>query len=200
MHKGEKENLELHGWLALSLIAVILGGWGCAPTAVSHIGLIAQPQLGKYDEVIVSDFKGAMLSPNSQQKFTRKVQDKLMEFGAFRSVILARSVPGSKPSQIMLTGDITKLSEGNRAMQYLIGFGAGASKAEGVFKLIEPGGKVLYQFLASTSYAGGLGIGGVSFLSMNDLLDRLASSVAEQTTKFVRGEPLQEESDTEKND
>jgi len=200
MHKREKESLELRGWLALSLITVILGGWGCAPTAVSHMGPIAQPQLGKYDEVIVSDFKGAMLSPDSQQKFSHKVLGKLMELGAFRSVMLASSVPSSKPSQITLTGEITKLSEGSRAMQFWVGFGAGASKAEGVFKLIEPAGKVLYQFLASTSYAGGLGIGGASFLSMDDLLERLASSVAEQTTKFVRGEPLQEESDTENQD
>jgi len=28
MHKGEKENLEFRGWLALSLMAVVLGGWG----------------------------------------------------------------------------------------------------------------------------------------------------------------------------
>lgn len=200
MHKGEKENLELRGWVALSLIAVILGGWGCAPTAVSHIGRIAQPQLGKYDEVIVGDIKGVILTLESKQRFSHKVLSKLMELGAFRSVTLASSVPGSKSSQITLTGDITKLSEGSRAMQFLIGFGAGASKAEGVFKLINPDGKVLYQFLASTSYAGGLGIGGASFLSIDDLLDRLASSVAEQTTKFIRGEPLQEESDTEKND
>ncbi len=180
-------------WGILLLIAAGFSGWGCAPTTINRMGLVVRPPVGTFKEIVIGQIKGAKFSPASQQNFTYKLHGKLMESGGFGNVTMASSNPKRRPSQVVLTGTITEFSEGNRFAQWVIGFGAGASEATGVFRLTDQNGKSLYQFSASTSYAGGMGIGGAPLLSMDDLLENLASSVAEEAAKWARGDPLEEE-------
>lgn len=169
------------------LLAVLLFS-GCAPTTVKYGPSIARPTPGQYQHLVVGYFKGEGLSPGGRDRFTKAVHKRLIEEAVFRSVALASPEQSPRPDTVILRGEITELTEGSRFAQWLIGFGAGASQAAGNFEIVDRDGKALFHFTASTIYAGGIGIGGVSFLSLEDLLDKLASSVAQEAGKWMRGE------------
>lgn len=177
-------------WMVTPLAMTLL--WGCAFSSAREIAGTLPPPGGKYSEILIGDFRGEKLSPEAQRTFSRAIQQRLKEEGLFEVVALASEARTPKPSSLVLTGEITEFTEGNRFLQWFIGFGAGASEAGGRFELLDSQGNVLRQFDASSKYAGGLGIGGAALLSTEDLLDKLAATVAEETVKWMKGESTQE--------
>ncbi|MBI1979277.1 MAG: DUF4410 domain-containing protein [Elusimicrobia bacterium] len=174
-------------------MVVGVGVSGCAPEAIAAVGAISPTSSAKFQQVIIGDFGGEKLPGQANLVLSRLVERRLKLKGLFRSVVLAIEVHSPEPSSVTVIGTVTEITEGNRFLQWFLGFGAGAPEAAGNFKLIDSGGKDLFQFSVST-YAGGLKIG---VPSMEELLDGLASLVAEQIAKWVRGEASQQMGESE---
>lgn len=124
--------------------------------------------------------------------FERGLRERLVEEGAFAE-ILHPAPEALGPGAVRFRGTITEVDKGNAALRWLVGFGAGKQKAAGNFLLLDPAGKTLAEFDAEESYMGGAGIGGISFLDMEDLMQKFGRHVAERVTRWSRGRPLTEE-------
>lgn len=179
-------------WQIAALLGLVVQAWGCAFTGVNELTAVPAPPPGSYREIVVGEITGEKLSPAAQRTFARGLQRLLKERGAFETVALGSEARPATASSLILKGEITEFTEGNRFLQWFIGFGAGASEAAGVFEVVDGAGKSLLRFRASSRYAGGLGIGGAALLSTDDLLDRLAEAVAEQVLKWARGEAVEQ--------
>ncbi len=177
-------------WSILTVVVLPLVGSGCTFTGVKNVAGNQLNAPASYKEIIVGKFAADKLSAENQRTFSRAIQRHLKEAAAFQEVALASEAQELKQGTVVLTGEITEFTDGNRVMQWLIGFGAGASEAAGRFELSDIDHKPLLQFTASSKYAGGLGIGGVAFLNAEDLLDKLAAAVADQTIGWAKGDPV----------
>ena len=91
---------------------------------------------------------------------------------------------------VILMGTITDIDEGNSAVRWLIGMGAGQARVKGQFQIVDAAGRVLTRFNARESYLGGAGIGGPGFLNTEDLVRRFSERVAKVTRRWASGEPL----------
>lgn len=174
-------------WIALCL-AVASGLWGCAPTFVDRMTTGPVPPSGQYREVIVGPLESEKLSTEARRNLAWSIRKKLLQEGVFQAASLGDGTLRPKASTVVLTGTIREFSEGDQLAQFFVGFGAGASQVEGAFELSDSEGNVLLSFTAKTSYAGGLGWGGLSKLTMEDLLERFASATAKQIAKWMKGE------------
>ena len=124
--------------------------------------------------------------------FERGLRERLSEEQAFAEIFSPPPQPlGS--SAVLLSGTITEVDKGSAALRWLVGFGAGKQKVAGTFRLLDPGGRTLAEFDAEESYMGGAGIGGISFLDMEDLMRKFGRHVAERVVRWSRGLPLAEE-------
>ncbi len=121
-----------------------------------------------------------------------RVRMRLLQKGVFHSVTLATQARREHADTLVLKGRITQFSAGNRFLQWIVGLGAGAAKVEGDFELTNRQEKVLLTFSASTSYAGGLGLGGGPLLDTSELLDRFATAVAERIARWGKGETIED--------
>ncbi len=117
---------------------------------------------------------------------------RLLQKGIFHSVRLATQAPRDQAETVVLKGRITQFSAGNRFLQWIVGLGAGAAKVAGDFELTNGQEKVLLTFSASTSYAGGLGLGGGPLLDTSELLDRFATAIAERIVRWGKGEEIED--------
>lgn len=123
--------------------------------------------------------------------FRRGVTDWLKRNGGFETVYAER--PMAVPDgAIVLVGTITKVDEGSAVTRALIGMGAGQAKVEGTFEIQDPNGTALAKFASRESYLGGLGMGGVGLLDMEDFVKRFAETVAETARNWARGEKITE--------
>jgi len=114
--------------------------------------------------------------------------------GLRESKVFAKTIaPGSEsvpPEAIIVSGKIINVDEGSAAARFFIGFGAGRAKAKGVFEIHDSNGVVLARFGAREAYSGGAGIGGASFVSMEQLMSKLGESTAGSVVRWSKGESL----------
>lgn len=178
----------LGGFAAIMLFTMLAAG--CTFTGVKNVAGNQLNAPATYKEIVIGKFTADKLSAENQRTFSRAIQRRIKEAAVFEQVTLATDEEEFKETTIALTGEITEFTEGNRFMQWFIGFGAGASEAAGRFDLLERGKEPVLQFTASSKYAGGLGIGGVPFLTAEDLLDKLAAAVADLTVRWAKGDPI----------
>jgi hypothetical protein len=87
------------------------------------------------------------------------------------------------PSAYRLSGTITRMSYGIPAVRFFVGMGAGQAKVGGEFTLLDPSGQPIARFDSRETYLGGIGIGGLDFLSHETLIRRFAETVAEEAIK-----------------
>lgn len=175
-------------WLTAVFSSLVLS-WGCTFSTVGQVGTFERPQ-EQFKALAIGKFIGDKLSPEMERKFAGKIRGHLMEKEGFDLVTTEGEVGLAITPVVILSGTITDFDEGSSGLRWFIGFGAGQSRFGGVFEIRDAQGKVLTKFTSSRSYAGGLGIGGVSFLSMEDLVDRVAGDVAETVIKWRKGEPI----------
>lgn len=115
---------------------------------------------------------------------------KLKESGAFSQVL--ETVPEQVGSSaIILTGTVTEVEKGNKALRFLIGFGAGRARAEGVFEIQDSQRAVLARFTSAKAYSGGAGIGGFDMIDMDELMGELGTATAESVIRWSNGESLE---------
>lgn len=115
--------------------------------------------------------------------------------GLRESKVFAKTVaPGEStlpPEALIVSGKIINVDEGSAAARFIIGFGAGRAKARGIFEIHDSNGVALARFEAREAYSGGAGIGGASFVSMEQLLSKLGESTAKSVVRWSQGKPLQ---------
>ena len=91
---------------------------------------------------------------------------------------------------VVLAGRITELNRGSAMMRWSIGMGAGAARVSGMFFMLSASGDTLTAFQAEQTYKGGFGLGGLNFLSFEEVVDRLGKTVAAKAAQWARGQPI----------
>jgi hypothetical protein len=97
-------------------------------------------------------------------------------------------LPGSS---LLLTGRITEVDEGNEALRWLIGMGAGKAIVKGTFVLSDASGKTLSKFEAQESYSEGAGVGGIGVVGIEGLMKAFGGTIALRTLQWSKGETMQ---------
>ncbi len=169
------------------LLAIAAISGACAFTAVKPGTITGPPQ--KYRSLMVGEVTGDKVSPELKAKFVNALKDKLAAAQLFDVVAISGQGDATGPT-VTLTSTITEFDEGSGVLRTLVGFGAGRARATGVFRLADEK-QELAQFSGTRTYAGGLGIGGPGYLSMEDLLNRLADTATESVGKWVKGQPIE---------
>jgi hypothetical protein len=95
------------------------------------------------------------------------------------------------PSAFRLSGRITEVEKGDRALRLIIGFGAGRARVAGQFEIADRSG-VVARFETRKAYSGGAGIGGMDFIDIDDLMQKLGEATAEAVIRWSKGGSLTE--------
>jgi hypothetical protein len=123
------------------------------------------------------------------EHFRRAFIARLKESNAFATVT---EQPPATPAAGVLTvsGQITEIDKGSRALRAIVGFGAGRARAQGDFKITDANGAVLASFTSAKAYSGGAGIGGFDLVDIDDLMEKFGSDTADAVVHWSKGEPL----------
>lgn len=170
-------------------LAVLLIVSGCTTSTITPELVTTPPQT--YSTVAVGEItmEGDLwhhLIPH----FRHGMLNALRESEAFANTVeLEEGTPLQEG--IIVTGEISEVDEGSAAARWIVGFGAGRAKARGNFTIRDSNGVELARFGARQAYSGGAGIGGASFVSMEQLLSKLGESTAGSVIRWSKGEPLE---------
>lgn len=183
-------HLILRAGLAISSLSIlVLSFSGCAfSTVTAGPRLMPDYRPEAASTVVIGQFKTKKLSEEQRHKLVQEIMGELKKEAAFTQVLDNVPVGGNDDQTVLLDGNVVNYDEGNKALQFLIGLGAGASKLLVTFHVSTMDGQRIAAFSAERSYAGGLGIGGASFVSTDGLLERVAKDIALTVAKWKRGE------------
>jgi hypothetical protein len=171
-------------YLALAPLAALLASCG----SVSDLQPTAEATGKTYSRVIVKDFKYSgdpeqNGGPQSSRNFADKIAAELKDEGSFSSV--ARSGSATKDA-LVISGDITKFTEGAASLRLWVGMGAGNAEFDSTVTFSDgASGKSLGTISAEKhSYSGG---GAISASQTPDsLMQGAAESVASQAASFAK--------------
>jgi hypothetical protein len=108
--------------------------------------------------------------------FQAQLVKRLRAAGIFAKVVDA-SVSSEMPQGVrtlQLEGDMPKLTEGNQALRYFVGFGAGAAKAQIETRLIDTGSRRV-EMITADRRAAGMGLfGGDGRQFVTDSMEQMA--------------------------
>ncbi len=178
----------------LILAAIILPLAACTSAKVEPLS--ESPQQASvpnapvlYQEVAIGDLTATREIWNHYLPYLREgIAKELEESGKFQRVHVSLPDPAGE-RLLVLSGQLTTMDEGSKALRFLIGFGAGSTTAAGTFELADGGGS-LTRFNIETDYAGGAGIGGLDMISTNELVQKLGVDAAEATVRWSQGKGL----------
>jgi hypothetical protein len=114
----------------------------------------------------------------------RQLISELNESQAFSQIL--DSVPPPGGQVVIVTGQITDVDKGSTAARVLVGFGAGRAHITGDFQLKDSSGASLGAYSVRKTYAGGAGIGGIGFLDMDDLAQKLGNEAADSLADWAK--------------
>jgi Domain of unknown function (DUF4410) len=174
---------KLASFAAFALLATS----GCANTTITPAQAVKPTQA--YDtvtlgEVSVSD---ALWAPYVLY-FRKGFDEQLPKEGLTKATEPAPDAPPA--TAISVSGRLTEVGKGDRALRLIIGFGAGRETAQGNFEIRDGQGSVLARFESREAYSGGAGIGGNDFLDAEDLVQRLGGDTAKAVARWTRGQAL----------
>lgn len=175
--------------IAAAAVLALLPLCACTSTTITPMEMKAPAR--SYSAIAVGDITAADTLWNTQTEYLRRALIKKMtESNAFDEVL--DPAPSPLPDKaVLLTGKITDVDKGDKALRAIIGFGAGEATMTGTFKIEDPGGAVLASFEAEKGYAGGAGIGGFDLVDMDELATKLGEEAAEAVARWTRGEKLE---------
>lgn len=174
------------------LIVLLLAVGGCTPISIYNVASIRNPVQAESQTLMIDRFEEEPLPEETRGDLVWRVRMRLLQKGVFHSVTLVTQAPRENADTLVLKGWITEFSAGNRFLQWIVGLGAGAAKVAGDFELTNAQQEVLLTFSASTSYAGGLGLGGGPLIDTSELLDRFAAAIAERIVRWGKGEAIED--------
>ncbi len=163
-----------------------LGALGGCTSASIKPEVLVQPEqpygsiaLG---EITIEDELWRHLVPHLRQSLAKSLAEK----GAFETV-MSEAPEFSDADTLVLSGHIDEVDKGSSAVRFLIGFGAGAASMAGDFEIHDAQARTLVRFAAEESYAGGIGLGGIDFVDMEDLAGKFGESVAASVSDWAGG-------------
>lgn len=175
-----------HIFVGIATLA-LLAASGCANTTITPAQAVKPTQTYNtvaLGEVSVSDALWAPYIPYFKKGFTEQLQKEGLTNAA-------EPAPDPLPADaISISGQLTEIDKGDRALRLLIGFGAGRETAQGSFEIKDAQGSVLAHFESREAYSGGVGIGGGDFLDAEDLTQRLGEETAKAVARWTRGQAL----------
>ena len=177
-----------HKLARLAGLVALLIVTGCTTTTITPELVTKPPQT--YSTVAIGEItmKGELWH-NLIPHFKQGMLTKLKESNVFAKTVALDA--GSIPQDaIIVSGEINEVNEGSAAARFIIGFGAGRARAQGNFQIHDTNGEALARFGAREAYSGGAGIGGATFVSMEQLLSKLGESTAGSVIRWSKGEPL----------
>ena len=173
--------------VALLTLILLLGG--CTTTTLEQatvVGPRPQSTTIAIGDVLVSD----ELWQSYALHVRRGLTDQLAKSQAFSQII--NPAPNPIPiGSIVLTGHLTEADKGSMAARFIIGFGAGRARAAASFRIADNQGAVLAEFVERKAYSGGVGIGGLNMLDMEDLMYKLGQEAAETVAAWAQTGKLQ---------
>jgi len=180
------------------------GAGGLKPTQEDKdaglVGMVTGFNLKDYQIVVVKLFnvKEPELNDEEDKKLAAEMQSylqgelvrRLRESGLFTRVINAGETdytPGTEKA-LVLDGDITRLAPGSRALRYIVGFGAGRSKAQSETRFLDAqSGKVLMVTADRSVAAYGI-FGGDSRDHLRESFDDMARNLGKFLLRLSKGE------------
>ncbi len=174
---------KLAGLAGLALLA----SSGCANTTITPAQAVKPAQTYNtvaLGEVSVSDALWAPYVPYFKKGFTEQLQKEGLTNAP-------EPAPDPLPADaISVSGRLTEIDKGDRALRLIIGFGAGRETAQGSFEIKDGQGSILARFESREAYSGGAGIGGGDLLDAEDLAQRLGEDTAKAVARWTRGQAL----------
>lgn len=176
--------------LVFAVSLLVFSGLVSSCTSTIITPQVVQPAARHYQTLAVGDIWVADTLWEGRLPFLRRgLTERLREKGAFVE-ILDPAPEVLPPQTVLVTGQVTDVQKGNKALRLLIGFGAGAASASGVFELSDDDDTTLARFTSSKAYAGGAGIGGFDLVDMDDLMQQLGKETADTIIRWTKGESL----------
>ncbi len=176
-------------FLPIAVLATAIMLAACTSTSVTP-ELVQKPPVAA-KSITIGELKAAKDLWLGQVPYLRKgMLAKLRESNAFTNVSDGTK-DGLVSESVVVTGAITHVDKGNKALRFLIGFGAGSTSVTGNFEIKDATGNTLAKFATKKAYGGGAGIGGVDFLDMDELTEKLGVETANVLIRWSKGEPLQ---------
>ncbi len=175
MHKGLKLVI---GGLFVTAMA------GCTGTTVKPDAVVSQRQKS-YSVAIVSEIAITdELWHNYAVEARRELVRELTQSQAFPTVL--DDAAATNRDALELRGKILEVDKGSAVARALIGLGAGRAHITAEFRLSDAAGNPLGSFTVRKSYAGGVGIGGVGLLDLDDLAAKLGKEAGDSVASWAR--------------
>jgi hypothetical protein len=174
--------------LVVSLLAFSVLATSCTGTRITPEVVTAAPK--PYQQVAIDKIGVTDELWEGRLPFLRcALKDRLQEKGEF-TAILDPAPDVLPPHTVLVSGQVTQVKKGSKALRALIGFGAGSASITGSFALSGEDGTQLATFQSHKSYAGGAGIGGFDLVDIDDLMQKLGKETADTIIRWTKGEPL----------
>jgi hypothetical protein len=163
---------------------------GCTTVQVTPQALQAPTQT--YRTVVLArvdakDPAFAYVEPFFRDGFVKRLNE-LKAFDSVSDASANQAAAGSpSPDAILVTATLTDVNKGDLALRIIIGMGAGRERVAAQLDIQGPDGKPLGRFEAAKAYAGGAGIGGGTFIDIEDLTKQVGEQAAQSLVDWSRG-------------
>ena len=161
---------------------------GCTMSTITPQAVVKPTQT--YNTVVLGDVEvqDKIWAPQIE-RFRRAFIARFKESNTFEAI--SDNPPAAIPADaIIVSGKITEIEKGSRAMRAIVGFGAGRARAQGDFKVVDASGHELASFTSAKAYSGGAGIGGFDLVDIDDLMEKFGTDTADAVIRWSKGEPL----------
>jgi len=163
---------------------------GVAPdfTPKAYTAVVLEPFT--VDRREIKDDDDARLAKDMSAYLHAQLLKRLQAASIFTAVIDGATTPGLAPQdkRLRLQGDITRLTEGNQAMRYFVGFGAGAAKTQIETRLVDDSSRQI-KLVTADRRAAAMGIfGGDGRQFVTESMDQMAEGLVKLLARLAAGD------------
>ncbi len=114
---------------------------------------------------------------------------RLRELKAFAAVTDGAAATSTQLSAdtLVVSATLTDVDKGDMALRLFVGMGAGRERVAAMVSAKNSDGAALGGFEARKAYSGGAGIGGASFIDIEDLTKQLGEQAAQSLVDWTQG-------------
>jgi hypothetical protein len=137
----------------------------------------------------IKDEDDARLAKDMSAYLLARLVSRLRADGTFSEVMDGSLIAGAPRGAdvLLLQGDITRLTEGSQALRYLVGFGAGATKAQIETRFLDGQSREI-RMVTADRRAAGMGIfGGDSRQFLTESMDQMADGLVKLLRRLGSG-------------
>jgi hypothetical protein len=180
--------IRIGSMVALCTLTGVLALSGCGSTSDirDSSGQVVESSSARFAKVRVMDFKNAAKPGDAGADaaavtFPGLIASEIRKTGRFRNV--ARN-GDSDPDTLTITGEVTRYEEGNAALRFFIGMGAGSSYFDASVHALDDDGKGLGDIVVDRN-SWGLGGGMAAGQNPQTFMRAAAGKIAEEVVAFA---------------